>query len=358
MFRHLRPIRVVCGIAVLVWGLSDWIARILPAQETVSARETMNEASKVFAPLPKSDSNRLEGVAAEQVALGQKLFFDPRISSDGVRSCMICHQPALYGTDGLPVSRGAENKPFVRNAPTVLNSALQFRIHWDGRFPSVEEQAGAALLGPGFHNPSDEVVISRLDAIPGYIDLFRNAFPDDKSPVTRANWGRAIGAYERTLVTPARFDDFLKGDENALNAPQLRGLRLFQKSGCADCHSGALLGGISYEKFGITSDYWSETKSPAIDKGRFTLTNKEEDLYVFKVPPLRNVAMTPPYFHDGSVRSLPEAVQIMARVQLGITLKSEEVQDIVSFLDSLTGTLPSNFTTAPQLPPAAFLTLP
>lgn len=355
---HRYSVRIVCGMAVVVLSFSDWMDNVLPAQDVSSTRKILEDALTVFAPLPKAGSGGAEGDSPDQIELGRKLFFDPRISADGVRSCMLCHQPSLYGTDGLSFSRGVDNQLLGRNAPTVLNSALQFRIHWDGRFSSVDEQAQAALRGPGFQNSSDEVAVSRIKAIPGYEDLFRQAFPEQKDPVTTVNWGHAIGAYERTLVTPAPFDEFLSGAENRLTEAQLRGLSLFKKSGCADCHSGALLGGQSYEKFGVTTDYWNETKSNPIDKGRSSLTKKEDDLYSFKVAPLRNVAMTAPYFHDGSVQSLPAAVQVMAKVQLGTTFKREEVRDVVSFLECLTGTIPPGFAQVPQLPPGPFLQMP
>jgi cytochrome c peroxidase len=182
--------------------------------------------------------------------------------------------------------------------------------------------------------------------------MFQRAFPDSARPVSAANLGLAIGAYERTLVTPAPFDAYLDGKISALTAQARAGLRTFIDTGCIACHSGAGIGGALYRKFGVHLDYWKATQSKEIDKGRFDITKNESDLYVFKVPGLRNVAMTAPFFHDGSVATLPEAVRVMASTQLGKSLTDGEVQDIVAFLNSLTGELPNDFATAPALPPS------
>ena len=314
-----------------------------------SAPELLEQARKAFEVIPDKPAGK-EAPSAEVIELGRKLFFDPRISTDGVRSCVLCHQPALYGTDALPVSKGVGNKPVPRNAPTILNSSLQFRIHWDGVFDSVETQAKKALLGPAFGNESNEAAVERIHAIPGYNDLFAKAFPGEGDPISIEHWGTAIGAYERTLLTPGRFDDYFHGKAEALSERELRGLKVFLDTGCADCHGGAAFGGTSYEKFGVVSDYWKETHNREIDKGRFNVTKNEDDLHVFKVAPLRNVAHTPPYFHDGSVATLPEAVRVMAKVQLDITLKDSDLADLVAFLESLTGPLPDHFAHAPVLP--------
>jgi cytochrome c peroxidase len=293
-------------------------------------------------------------VTPDRVSLGRMLFFDPRISVDGTVSCNRCHLAALYGIDGLAKSRGAHDKLLPRNAPTVLNAGLNFKEHWRGELENVEEQAERSLLGPAFANPDYATAMARVKAIPGYAELFKKAFPDEADPVTAHNWGKAIGAYERTLATPSRFDEYLRGKANALSAEERRGLRTFIDTGCADCHSGAGVGGGKFRKFGVLHDYWKETRSKEIDNGRFDLTKDPTDLYVFKVAGLRNVEMTPPYFHDGSVGTLPEAVRIMARVQLGKTLSDQDTGAIVTFLKSLTGKVPNDFATAPVLPAAGF----
>ena len=219
---------------------------------------------------------------------------------------------------------------------------------------SVEDQAVKALTAPpAYGNPSFASAMAKLKAIAGYAPVFARAFPREDDPITPANWGKAIGAYVRTLVTPAPFDAFLRGDDGALTTAAQNGLGTFMKVGCATCHNGVGVGGSMYQKFGVTEDYWRTSGSTAVDKGRFDVTQDPVDLYVFKVASLRNVAMTPPYFHDGSVATLPEAVRIMGRVQLGRALTDGEVTDIVAFLESLTGPLPAGFITAPILPAAS-----
>jgi cytochrome c peroxidase len=313
------------------------------------------QAAAIFKPLPKTMTTPDNPITPEKVALGRKLFFEPRVSEDGTVSCARCHPPSLYGTDGLEKPIGAEHRVNPRNAPTVLNAALQISAHWRGDRKSVEDQATQALVGPpSFGNPSYEAAMARLKSIPGYQLLFAKAFPNEVDPVTPENWGRAIGAYERTLVTPSPFDRYLAGDEAALPASAKAGLREFIQVGCTTCHNGVGVGGGAYQKFGLVEDYWKATASTTVDKGRFDVTQNPADMYVFKVPSLRNVAMTPPYFHDGSVVTLPEAVRVMGRVQLGRTLSDEQIGRIVAFLQSLTGSLPEGFAKAPVLPAAPF----
>jgi len=320
----------------------------------------LQEARQVLAPLPHDFGTPEFPVTAERADLGRKLFFDPRFSSDGTASCSRCHLPGLYGTDGLAKPHGNHDKLNPRNAPTILNAALQFKAHWRGDRENVEDQAKQSLLGAAsFGNPDFATAMARIKAVPGYLPLFQKAFPGEADPVTPENWGKAIGAYERTLATPSRFDDFLNdktgnGKAGALTAAEERGLRKFIDTGCATCHSGPGIGGGSFQKFGITADYWTETGSDAHDQGRADITHDPKDAYIFKVPSLRNVAMTAPYFHDGSVRTLPEAVRIMAKLELGATLSDEDAGDIAAFLGCLTGSVPANFAEAPILPPGAF----
>ncbi|HWB12836.1 MAG TPA: cytochrome c peroxidase [Pirellulales bacterium] len=336
------------GLAVVAIGAA-LLAKTAAAED---AGDVAQEARKNFEPLPEHPAEK--PASPDQVSLGRMLFFDPRISDDGTGSCVRCHQPALYGADALPKSLGLHDKRLARNAPTVLNMPLQFKVHWDGLFDTVEAQATKALLGAGFGNADHAAAVVRLKAIPGYARLFSKAFPGEADPITAENWGRAIGAYERTLVTPSRFDEFLRGKKEALSQTEQNGLRTFMDRGCIQCHSGVGIGGDAFEKFGVVEDYWQQTHSQEIDKGRFNITKANDDLYVFKVPTLRNVAMTPPYFHDGSVNSLADAVKIMGKVQLGTDLSPQEVDGIVAFLRALTGELPEEFAKAPLLPAAGF----
>jgi cytochrome c peroxidase len=311
-------------------------------------------AQSFFKVLPKDMASADTPLTPEKVKLGRLLYFETRASADNTVSCARCHQPALFGTDSLPKAIGAKHRPNPRNAPTVLNAGIQFVQHWRGDRTSVEDQATKALIAPpSFGNPSYESAMAKLKAIPDYPALFAQAFPGQADPVTADNWGSAIGAYMRTLVTPSPFDDFLAGDDRTLSPAARAGLRTFMQIGCVGCHNGVGIGGSMYQKFGLVEDYWKATGSPSIDRGRFDVTQDPADMYVFKVPSLRNVAMTPPYFHDGSVSTLPAAVRVMARVQLGRTLADREVADIVAFLESLTGRLPDDFATTPRLPAAS-----
>lgn len=311
------------------------------------------EAQQAFQPLPKEMSNADVPVAKARVMLGRMLFFDPRLTADGNVSCATCHQPALYGTDARPTSIGVKQRPHPRNAPTIFNAALAFVNHWRGDRDSVEDQAEQALKSPITSGLEERDVVGRLSRIGGYAPLFEAAFPKEAYPITVKAMAVAIAAYERTLVTPSHFDAYLNGDITALSPAARAGLQTFIKTRCTACHSGVGIGGGMYQKFGIVEDYWIATGSRTIDKGRADLTKDPADIYVFRVPSLRNVAMTAPYFHDGSVATLPEAVRVMARVQLGQKLSDAEVDAIVAFLESLTGDLPAEFASAPVLPPAA-----
>ena len=313
------------------------------------------QAQAIFKPLPRDMASPDSPLTPAQVKLGRMLYFETRASVDGTVSCARCHQPALYGTDGLSKARGAHDKLNPRNTPSILNAALQFKAHWRGDRENVEDEAKQVLIGSfSFINPDYASAMARIKAIPGYADLFRKEFPGDPDPVTPDNWAKAIGAFQRTLVTPSRFDAFLAGDTRALSPEERTGLRKFIDTGCIACHNGADVGGGIFQKFGVVEDYWTATGSQQPDKGRFDVTHDPQDTYVFKVPSLRNVAMTPPYFHDGSVRSLPEAVRIMAKVQLGRALSDQDTADIVAFLGSLTGKLPQRFVDAPILPASGF----
>lgn len=342
--------RTACMFAMAI-ALASSAARAATSDDEA----LLTRAQGIFKPLPQDAATTEYPVTPERVTLGRLLFFDPRISLDGTVSCSRCHQPSLYGTDALAKPIGVKDRENPRNAPTVLNAALQFAAHWRGDRANVEDQATKALVGPpSFGDPDFKAAMAKIKAIPSYGEMFRKAFPGDGDPVTPENWGKAIGAYERTLLTPSPFDAYLKGDIEALSASARAGLRKFMDTGCSACHGGVDVGGGTYQKFGVVEDYWKETHSHAIDKGRFDVTNNPDDMYLFKVPSLRNVAMTPPYFHDGSVATLPEAVHTMGKVQLGKDLSKQDIDDIAAFLGSLTGRLPGDFESVPELPAAAF----
>lgn len=316
--------------------------------------DLLKTARGLFPTLPKNAAKADRPITPERVRLGRMLFFDTRLSVDGTVSCSRCHLPAFYGTDALPKSIAANNLRAPRNAPTVFYAALHASQHWDGRFVDVEDQVVHALPGPAFGNRDVSSVESRLGAIPGYLGAFREAFPGDEKPLTVKNAAMAIGAFERTLIAPSRFDKYLAGEADALSVAERKGLKLFIETGCVDCHKGPGVGGTGFRKFGVYSDYRKATGTDNPDKGRFDVTKEHSDTDKFKVPGLRDVASTPPYFHDGSVESLPSAVRIMAKIQLDADVEIADVDAIVAFLGSLTGPLPADFDRVPPLPPAGF----
>ena len=287
---------------------------------------------------------RIEATAYEATPereLGRALFWDERASSDGKTSCASCHAARDWGADRRQFSIDARGQATSRHSPTVFNSMVQKTLRWLGDRKSGADQAEGSLSGSmGF--ASRQVGVERLTEL-GYLPAFRAAYPDDADPLSPRNYGRALEAYQATLVTPAPFDRFLAGDDRALNERQKAGLGAFISNGCAGCHGGPLLGGALFQRFGIVKDYWLETGSGKVDNGRFAVTKKDEDRYVFRVPMLRNVAKTAPYFHDGSVDRLDRAVRIMASVQLGRTLDDATVASIVAFLESLTGEVPTHY---------------
>lgn len=282
-----------------------------------------------FEPLPDSIIDETKNAAL--IALGKKLYLDPRLSINDKISCNSCHHLDNFGVDNQPTSPGHDGRRGGRNSPTTFNAALQIAQFWDGRARDVEEQALGPILNPiEMGMPSEEAVVGKLKNIREYQAMFTEAFKDEKDPIQYKNVGKAIGAFERTLITPSRFDDFLNGDENALNAAEKRGLKKFVRMGCSNCHNGIAIGGNSYKKIGLFESYETD------DLGRYEITGLVADKKVFKVPGLRNVAKTAPYFHDGSVATLDEAIQKMARYQLGRDVGPGFVEDVKAFLGSLT----------------------
>ena len=311
----------------------------------------LQRARQQFGALPRQMVSERNPISPAKVTLGKMLFYETRISIDGTVSCARCHPMSLYAADGLKLSIGNNCRRNPRNAPTVLNAAGQISQHWIGNRTDVEDQARQSVVGPpSFGMPTDKAVEGRLQEIPGYERLFRAAFPNDSAPVTVENFAKAVGAFERTLTTPAPFDDFIKGDVSAITARQKAGLGFFMGTGCVQCHYGKFFGGMEFRKFGIAEPYWRYTKSETIDSGRYAFTHADSDRFVFKVPSLRNVAMTPPYFHDGSIASLGDAIAIMSKVQLSKTLSSGNVETLLFFLRCLTGMISSDNLQLPLLP--------
>lgn len=280
------------------------------------------------------------------VELGKKLYFDPRLSKSGFISCNSCHNLSMGGTDNIPTSIGDKWQQGPINAPTVLNSSLAIAQFWDGRAADLKEQAGGPIANPGEMGFTHQLAVGVLETIPEYVREFKVVFGKDKIDIDQVT--AAIAEFEKTLVTPnSRFDQWLLGKKDALTADELAGWSLFKESGCVACHNGEALGGTSFQKMGLVEPY----KTTAAAKGRADVTKQDADRMMFKVPTLRNVEMTYPYFHDGAYWTLKEAVDIMGRLQLGKKFTDKENAQIVAFLKTLTGEQPKF--QLPILPPSS-----
>lgn len=283
-------------------------------------------------------------ISEEKIALGKMLYFDTRLSKDGNISCNSCHNLETFGVDNLPTSPGDTKELGARNSPTVFHASLHAMQFWDGRAKDVEEQAEGPILNPVEHNiPSAEFLENRIRQVTDYQSLFAKVFPDQKEPITFKNIANAIGAFERMLNPVSRFDKFLSGDENALTQQEKDGLQDYINNGCTTCHSGIAMGGQMFQKFGVYGNYWEHTKSKKIDAGLFDISKEESDKYLFKVPGLRNIEKTAPYFHDGSVEKLEDAVRIMAKLQSDKDLSEKQVENIVAFLKTLTADIDDKY---------------
>jgi len=301
---------------------------------------------QVFKALPAVMDSAGNPITDQKAALGRMLYYDARLSKNQDISCNTCHALTKYGVEEESVSTGHKGQKGTRNAPTVYNAAGHFSQFWDGRAPTVEEQAKGPILNPiEMAMPDQKRVLAVLKSMPEYVEAFQKAFPGEKDAVTYDNVGKAIGAFERMLVTSSRWDRFLGGDQTALTDAEKVGLNKYLEAGCQTCHSGVYLGGSMFQKLGAVKP-WTETK----DLGRFALTKQDADKMVFKVPTLRNVEKTAPYYHDGSVKTLEEAVGQMAEHQLGKQLSTDDIASIVTFLKVLTGDLPAEYIKEPPLP--------
>ncbi len=314
------------------------------------ADELLDRAKANFEPVPSS-MPQVEGrpITPERVDLGRMLFFDPRLSKSWLISCNTCHNIATGGVDLMETSIGHGWAKGPRNSPTVLNAVFNLAQFWDGRAKDLQEQAKGPVQAAVEMNSTPNRTVETLKSIPGYVDAFEAAFPGDADAVTFDNMATAIEAFESTLLTPsAPFDRYLRGDERALDAHEKQGLALFLDKGCVACHPGVNVGGTGYFPFGVVEKPGAEVLPPN-DKGRFEVTKTVSDEYKFKSPSLRNIELTPPYFHSGKVWDLHQAVAIMGSSQLGATLSGGDVDAIVAFLRTLTGNQPR--VEVPILPP-------
>lgn len=329
------PLAIACASAAALAVFVADADTIAPA-----ASELRETATLLFQAVPEKVTEvRGQPVSEVQVQLGHWLFFEPRLSRSHVISCNTCHNVGTGGADNIPVSIGHGWQKGPRNSPTVLNAVFNIAQFWDGRASDLMEQAKGPVQASVEMNNTPERVEETLRSIPEYVEAFQRAFPGEKQPVTFDNMARAIEAYETTLITPdSKFDRFLAGQDN-LDTDELRGLSLFMDKGCIACHTGVNLGGQAYFPFGVVARPGADIL-PLTDKGRFAVTNTASDEYVFRAAPLRNVALTAPYFHSGEVWDLKQAVAIMGSSQLGHELTEGEVDSIVSFLHTLTGRQP------------------
>ena len=336
--------RLIIFIACLI--LVPLIMIIAPKAED----SLLQKSQSTFKPVPDSPPElKNNPITPEKVELGKMLYFEPRLSASNLISCNTCHNLGTGGVDLQETSIGHAWQKGPRNAPTVLNSVFNIAQFWDGRAKDLAEQAKGPVQASVEMSNSPERVVETLNSMPRYVELFKKSFPGDDNPLSFDNTVKAIEAFEATLLTPgSRFDKYLKGDQGALNERETQGLALFVDKGCAGCHNGINLGGTGYFPFGLVKKPGADILPPE-DKGRFTVTNTATDEYVFKVPTLRDIELTAPYFHSGQVWSLKQAVGIMGSAQLGIELSEDDTDKITAFLLTLTGNQPN--VQFPVLPP-------
>jgi cytochrome c peroxidase len=327
--------------AGVVWGCGPGDGREPEVGQSAAPDPLFDQASALFSPIPDQPPELEENpITPAKVELGKMLYFEPRLSASWLISCNTCHNLGLGGVDLMETSIGHGWQKGPRNAPTVLNAVFNIAQFWDGRAEDLAAQAqGPVQAGVEMNNTPDRAVETLL-SIPEYVEAFGAAFPGENDPVTFDNMAHAIEAFEATLITPdAPFDRFLRGDAVALTPEQREGLSTFIEKGCTSCHSGMNMGGTGYFPFGLVQRPNAEILPPG-DQGRYAVTRTASDEYVFKAPTLRNVRLTPPYFHSGKVWGLNQAVGVMGTAQLGMELTPAEVEAIVAFLESLTGRQP------------------
>jgi cytochrome c peroxidase len=360
----MSKIKLILRRPILNWILSLLLSLIALSafadhHNTMPSAKEIKEALSALQSLPAKVPTPADNPQSlEKIELGKALYFDPRLSKDGTISCNSCHNVMAGGDDGRPVGVGIKGQRGGRGSPTVWNSAFNTVQFWDGRAASLEDQAKGPLTNPiEMGMESHDAVMQRVQKIPGYVDMFKKAFPKDKAPVNIDNLAKAIASFERTLITPdSPFDLYKKGNKKAMSAAAVRGMVLVQQIGCTSCHSGPNFSGEgfkmgegNYQPFPqVPGSKYDKQYDLLSDLGRYEVTKNKDDKNLWRVPSWRNVAVTAPYFHNGKVKTLDEAVRVMAKTQLDMDLKEEQVADIVAFLNALTGKMPK--ITAPQLP--------
>lgn len=326
------------GVAAAWAGVGLVLVAGCATPEAVDTDALRSRAVALFGvvqPAPAQD------VVQPAAVLGRALFWDVRLSLDGKTACASCHAREDWSADRRALSINARGQPTTLHSQPMFMAQDQVALRWYGDRKDGANQAERSITGSmGFDNVGQMVGVLKAN---GYEERFRSAFPGDGEALSSNHYAQALAAYQRTLRTPAPFDAFLRGDNRAIGMKAMAGLQKFMDFGCAGCHNGALVGGNSLQKFGVVKDYWLATGSKTIDTGRFAATKQEADRYVYRVPMLRNVAKTAPYFHDGSVATLDRAVRVMAEVQLGRTLSDDDAADLTAFLETLTGSPPEHY---------------
>lgn len=329
------------ALAGLVWGCGPGTGSDESAGSATAQDPLVQQAASLFSPVPDQPSERPDhALTPSKVELGKMLYFEPRLSASWLISCNTCHNLGLGGVDLMETSIGHGWQKGPRNAPTVLNAVFNIAQFWDGRAEDLAAQAQGPVQAGVEMNNTPERAVETLRSMPEYVERFQASFPGETDPVTFENMAHAIEAFEATLITPdSPFDRFLRGEAGALSQAERDGLALFMGKGCTSCHSGVNVGGGGYFPFGLVQRPDAEILPPG-DHGRYAVTRTESDDYVFKAPTLRNIELTPPYFHSGKVWKLPHAVEVMGTAQLGMQLTPQEVEGIVAFLGALTGPQP------------------
>lgn len=324
-----------------------------PSPAAAPATEISDAMLAAFKPaLPAVFENKDNPLTEDKITLGRALYYETRLSASNKISCNTCHVLTVDGADARKASVGHKDQEGRRNSPTVYNAAGHFVQFWDGRAKDVEEQAKGPITNPiEMAMQSDKDAVKEVAAVKWYQEQFKKVFPGEKDPINIDNVAKAIAAFERKLSTPSRWDKFLNGDKSALTAEEKAGFNKFVQTGCTACHMGTYVGGSMYQKLGLVQP-WPSDK----DLGRYEVTKNDADKMMFKVPSLRNVEKTAPYFHDGSVKTLEEAVKLMAKHQLGKDLSDDDTKSIVTWLKALTGEIPKDyiaeFKVPAEIPPA------
>jgi cytochrome c peroxidase len=318
----------LAGLLIFLW---QHFSSFQPSYLTKTKLAEITQIDEPIQPIPQEIA-----LDRPKVALGERLFQDARLSKNNQTSCLSCHSFSLGGADRRSHSIGIDGIPTQVNTPTVLNAKFNFRLNWDGKFANFSDHLNALIANPQVMDIQWEKTIQSLQAVPEYARSFDRIYPDG---LTQVNIKDAIVAYELSLTTPnARFDRYLKGDKTALTASEKEGYQLFKDYGCISCHQGMNVGGNLFQPFGVIGNYFADRgKITEADLGRFNVTQNEADRHVFRVPSLRNVALTAPYFHDGSAKTLEQAIVVMTKYQLGRPLAKEQIERIAQFLGTLTG---------------------